>query len=231
MSITVLPKYITNKQQALRDAGTTRDKNYQSLTDVVQACRQQKKDTEMQSLEAESQWRSLFRKLRGEMTPELQAQHHSRISKRELAKEFDGLIEVMVLDKNVASLKLRRHGPEGAERAQRRPHGLCCPCDASVDAQSKVLISPDVIKTCALASRAYDVYADNPMKIIEQQVLGTLQGRIHVAMAQQNIDHPVLNEIDLTIPQETGALLELQRSPAKRMQVISELKEKRQRLQ
>ncbi len=101
----------------------------------------------------------------------------------------------------------------------------------AVDALSKALISPEVIKACALASRAYGVYADNPMKMIEQQVLGTLQGRIHVAMAKQNIDHPVLNEIGQTIPQETGALPELQSSPARRMQVVAELKEKRQRLQ
>lgn len=33
------------------------------------------------------------------MTPELQAQHHNRISKRELAKEFDGLVEEMQMDK------------------------------------------------------------------------------------------------------------------------------------
>ncbi|WP_061872342.1 hypothetical protein [Serratia marcescens] len=69
------------------------------------------------------------------------------------------------------------------------------------------------------------------MKMIEQQILGTLQGRIYVAIAQQNISHPVLNEIGLTIPQETGVLPELKRSPAKRMQVALELKEKRQRMQ
>ncbi|MDK5117157.1 NAD-dependent aldehyde dehydrogenase, partial [Serratia nevei] len=101
----------------------------------------------------------------------------------------------------------------------------------AVDALSKALISPDVIKACALASRSYGVYADNPMKMIEQQVLGTLQGRIRATMATQNIDHPVLNEIGLTIPEETGALPELQNSPAKRMQAVAELKEKRQRLQ
>ncbi|HHK8044857.1 TPA: NAD-dependent aldehyde dehydrogenase, partial [Serratia marcescens] len=102
MSTTTLPKYITDKLQALRDARAAHDRNYQALTDVVTGiarCHQQKKDTEVQSQEAESQWRTLFRKLRGEMTPELQAQHHSRISKRELAKEFDGLIEEMELDK------------------------------------------------------------------------------------------------------------------------------------
>lgn len=98
MSTTTLPKSITNKLQALRDARAAHDKNYQALTDVVNGiarCHQQKKETEVQSQEAESQWRTLFRKLRGEMAPGRQAQHHSRISKRELAKEFDGLIEEM----------------------------------------------------------------------------------------------------------------------------------------
>lgn len=235
MSTTTLPKYITDKLQALRDARAAHDKNYQALTDVVTGiarCHQQKKDTEVQSHEAESQWRTLFRKLRGEMTPELQAQHYSRISKRELAKEFDGLIEEMELDKMQLHLNCGGTAPKVVNAHKDAlttfaAHAM----HQAVDALSKALISPDVIKACALASRAYGVYADNPMKMIEQQVLGTLQGRIHVAMAQQNINHPVLNEIGLTIPEETGALPELQNSPAKRMQAVAELKEKRQRLQ
>ncbi|HFJ4332912.1 MULTISPECIES: NAD-dependent aldehyde dehydrogenase [Serratia] len=235
MSTTTLPKYITDKLHALRDARAAHDKNYQALTDVITGiarCHQQKKDTEVESHEAESQWRTLFRKLRGEMTPELQAQHHSRISTRELAKEFDGLIEEMELDKMQLHLSCGGTAPKVVDAHKDAlttfaAHAM----HQAVDALSKALISPEVIKACALASRAYGVYADNPMKMIEQQVLGTLQGRIHVAMAQQNIDHPVLNEIGLTIPEETGALPELQNSPARRMQVVSELKEKRRRLQ
>ncbi|WMW62283.1 NAD-dependent aldehyde dehydrogenase [Serratia marcescens] len=235
MSTTALPKYITDKLQALRDARATHVKNYQALTDVVTGiarCHQQKKDTEVESHEAESQWRTLFRKLRGEMTPELQAQHHSRISKRELAKEFDGLIEEMELDKMQLHLRCGDTAPKVvAAHKDALTTFAAHAMHQAVDALSKALIRPDVIKACALASRAYGVYADNPMKMIEQQVLGTLQGRIHVAMAQQNIDHPVLSEIGLTIPEETGVLPELQRSPAKSMQVALELKEKRQRLQ
>ena len=235
MSTTTLPKYITDKLHALRDARATHDKNYQALTDVITGiarCHQQKKDTEVESHEVESQWRTLFRKLRGEMTPELQAQHHSRISKRELAKEFDGLVEEMELDKMQLHLSCGSTAPKVVVAHKDAlttfaAHAM----HQAVDALSKALISPEVIKACAQASRAYGVYADNPMKMIEQQVLGTLQGRIHVAMAQQNIDHPVLNEIGLTIPEETGVLPELQNNPAKRMQAVSELKEKRQRLQ
>jgi cellobiose-specific phosphotransferase system component IIB len=235
MSTTALPQHINDKLQALRDARAAHDKNYQALTDVttgIARCHQQKKDTEVESHEAESQWRTLFRKLRGEMTPELQAQHHSRISKRELSKEFDGLIEEMELDKMYLHLSCGGTAPKvvaahEAALTAFAEHAM----SKAVDALSTALISPDVIKACALASQAYGVYGNDPMKMIEQQLLGTLQGRIHVAMAKQNIDHPVLNEIGLTIPQETGALPELQSSPARRMQVVAELKEKRQRLQ
>lgn len=235
MSSAALPKYITDKLQALRDARAAHDKNYLALTDVVTGiarCHQQKKDTEVQSQEAESQWRPLFRKLRGEMTPELQAQHHSRISKRELAKEFDGLIEEMELDKMQLHLNCGGTAPKVVSAHKDAlttfaAHAM----HQAVDALSKALISPDVIKACALASRAYGVYADNPMRMIEQQVVGTLQGRIRATMATQNIDHPVLNEIGLTIPEQTGVLQERQRCPMRQMQGVTGLAEKRQRLQ
>ncbi len=64
------------------------------------------------------------------MTPELQAQHHSRISKRELAKEFDGLIEEMELDKMQLHLNCGGTAPK-VVAAQRRPHDLCSSRDAS----------------------------------------------------------------------------------------------------
>ncbi|WP_254611117.1 hypothetical protein [Serratia proteamaculans] len=75
----------------------------------------------MESHEAECQWRTLHHKLRGEMTPELQAQHHNRISKRELAKEFDGLVEEMQMD------KMQLHFSCGGTRSG--PEGLCRTCD------------------------------------------------------------------------------------------------------
>ena len=235
MSTTALPQHINDKLQALRDARAAHDKNYQALTDVITGiarCHQQKKDTEVESHEAESQWRTLFRKLRGEMTPELQAQHHSRISKRELAKEFDGLVEEMELDKMQLHLSCGGSAPKvvAAHEAALKAfaeHAM----SKAVDALSTALISPEVIKACALAKQAYGVYGNDPMKMIEQQLLGTLKGRIHVAMAKQNIDHPVLQRY---WPDDTGRNRRIARTakqPCRRMQVATELKEKRQRLQ
>ncbi|MFN1142467.1 NAD-dependent aldehyde dehydrogenase [Serratia quinivorans] len=234
MSTTALPQHINDKLQALRDARAAHDKNYQALTDVITGiarCHQQKKDTEAESHEAESQWRTLFRKLRGEMTPELQAQHHSRISKRELAKEFDGLVEEMELDKIQFHLDCGRSAPEVVAAHETALTAFAeHTMGKAVDALSAALISPDVIKACALAKQAYSVYGDDPMKVIEQRLLGALSGHIHAATALQGIEHPVLNDIGLTKPEETGVLPELQSSPMRRMQVATELKTKRQRL-
>ncbi len=235
MSTTALPKSIADKLQALRDARAAHDKNYQALTDVVTGiarCHQQKKDTEVQSQEAESRWSTLFRKLRGEMTPERQAQHHSRISKRELAKEFDGLIEEMELDKMQLHLNCGGTAPKVVNAHK---DALTTFADhamgQAVEALRKALISPEIVKACTLAKKAYSVYGDDPVKAIEQQLLGTLRSHINVATAMQNIDHPVLNEIGLTIPQETGVLRERQKCPMRQMQGVTKLAEKRQHLQ
>lgn len=235
MNTTALPQDIADKLQALRDARDAHNKNYQALTDVVAGiarCHQQKKDTEVESHEAEGQWRTLFRKLRGEMTPELQAQHHNRIAKRELAKEFDGLIEEMELDKMQLHLNCGGTAPKviAAHKAALTAFANHAMRQA-VDALSTALISPDVIKACTLAVQAYGVYGDNPMKTIEQHLLKTLQGHILAAIAQQNIDHPVLNDIGLTIPEKSGVLPELEESPLRRGRLATELKEKRRRIQ
>ncbi|MFN1149608.1 NAD-dependent aldehyde dehydrogenase [Serratia liquefaciens] len=235
MSTTALPKHINDKLQALRDARATHDKNYLALTDVITGiarCHQQKKDTEVESHEAESQWLTLFRKLRGEMTPELQAQHHSRISKRELSKEFDGLIEKMELDKMQLHLSCGHSAPEVVAAYEAALMAFAeYAMSKVVDALSAAFISPDVIKVCALAKQAYGVYWRDPQEMLEKRLLGALSGRVIAATALQNIEHPVLNDIGLTIPTETGVLPELKNSPITRMKVARELAEKRQRLQ
>ncbi|CAI0846036.1 NAD-dependent aldehyde dehydrogenase [Serratia quinivorans] len=235
MSTTALPKHINDKLQALRDARAAHDKNYQALTDVITGiarCHQQKKDTEVESHEAEGQWRTLYRKLRGEMTPELQAQHHSRISKRELAKEFDGLVEEMEMEKMQLHLNCGSTAPKvvAAHEAALKAfaeHTM----DKAVDALDAALLSAEVVNACALAKRAYGVYWRDPRKMLEKRLLGALSGRVIAATALQNIEHPVLNDIGLTIPTETGVLPELKNSLITRMRVAKELAEKRERLQ
>ncbi|PVD45719.1 NAD-dependent aldehyde dehydrogenase [Serratia liquefaciens] len=239
MSTTALPQHINDKLQALRDARAAHDKNYQALTDVITGiarCHQQKKDTEVESHEAEGQWRTLFRKLSGEMTPELQAQHHNRISKRELTKEFDGLIEEMEMDK--IQFHLNCGGTAPKLKDAHRPAMLAFgdhAMDKAVEAIQVAVINDDVIKACTVAKQAYGVYRSFPMEVIEKRLMSvvSLLMTTHMMLntAKQPVLSPVLDEIGLIPPDAPGVSEKLQNSPAYRTQVVKELAEKRQRLQ
>lgn len=68
--------------------------------------------------EAESNWRTNFRKLRGNLTEELRAEHSQRIANRELADEFAGLLKELELDKKFAMLRCCASGKEYVEAHQ-----------------------------------------------------------------------------------------------------------------
>lgn len=99
----------------------------------------------------------------------------------------------------------------------------------AVDALGKALLSADVVNACSLAKKAYSVYHDNPIRVIEQSVLGALTTHVITATAQKNIEHPVLSEIGLAQPEETGVLPELRTNLIKRMRIATEVAEKRKR--
>ena len=54
----------------------------------------------------------------------------------------------------------------------------------AVDALSQALISPEIIKRLRAGEKAYSVYGDDPVKAIEQQLLGTLRGHITITGAE-----------------------------------------------
>lgn len=232
---TALPQHVTEKLQVLHDARAVHNKNFQALSDVVAGiarCQQQKKDTELESHEAESQWRTLFRRLRGEITPELQAQHDSRISKRELAKEFDGLIEEMELDKMELHLSCGSSAPILLDAHRTAITAFAeHTMDNAVDAFTKHILNTDVINACVIAAHAYSVYQDNATEIIGNRLMKALGVHIAASMIVQRVEHPVLKEIVPIRPEATGVLTELQNSPIRRMQAETELAEQRLRLQ
>lgn len=66
------------------------------INDITTAIARSKKEREAaieNGKEAETNWRTRFRDLRGAITPELRAEHSQRIASRELAEEFTGLIK------------------------------------------------------------------------------------------------------------------------------------------
>lgn len=71
---------------------------------AINNCQQQKEAAQSQSQQAEGEWRSRFRLLRGAMTEDMKQQHLQRIAQRELAGELDGLIAELELDKDRQAL-------------------------------------------------------------------------------------------------------------------------------
>ncbi|MDU6410900.1 MAG: hypothetical protein E6560_08040 [Yersiniaceae bacterium] len=65
--------------------------------------------------DAESNWCTRFRNLRGNLTDELRAEHSQRIASRELADKFGGLLKELALDKQEAMLKCCGSGKEYVE--------------------------------------------------------------------------------------------------------------------
>ncbi|MDT1790779.1 capsid protein, partial [Salmonella enterica subsp. enterica serovar Oslo] len=70
----------------------------------IERCKQERQTALDESAEAEQDWRSRFRTLRGNLTPEMKAEHSKRIASRELADEFTGLIAELETDRTRAML-------------------------------------------------------------------------------------------------------------------------------
>jgi hypothetical protein len=97
---------ITDKLSAFTAARDTHAASMQVLKEIdtsIERCKQERQ-TALMRAEAEQDWRSRFRTLRGSLTPEMKAEHSRRIASRELADEFTGLIAELETDRTRAML-------------------------------------------------------------------------------------------------------------------------------
>lgn len=93
---------INNALEAFSKAKSVHTENMLKLNDIDAAINRSEKERQNalnESAEAEQNWRTRFRELRGMMTPELKAEHSQRVAGRELAEEFTALIAELEDDK------------------------------------------------------------------------------------------------------------------------------------
>ena len=93
---------INNALEAFSKAKSAHTENMLKLNDIDAAITRSEKERQNalnESAEAEQNWRTRFRELRGMMTPELKAEHSQRVAGRELAEEFTALIDELNDDK------------------------------------------------------------------------------------------------------------------------------------
>lgn len=100
-------QHVTDKLSAFTAARDTHVTSMQALKEIdtsIERCKQERQTALDESTEAEQDWRSRFRTLRGSLTPEMKAEHSRRIASRELADEFTGLIAELETDRTRAML-------------------------------------------------------------------------------------------------------------------------------
>lgn len=98
-----------------RDAHREKMKAFNAIGADITRCEKERQAAIEAGKEAESSWRTNFRKLRGNLTDELRAEHSQRIASRELADEFAGLLKELELDKQSAMLSCCESGKEYVE--------------------------------------------------------------------------------------------------------------------
>lgn len=216
--------HITDKLSAFTAARDTHAASMQVLKEIdtaIERCKQGGRPPTDESTEAEQDWRSRFRTLRGSLTPEMKAEHSRRIASRELADEFTGLIAELETDRTRAMLNACSTGNKYLSA-----HEDAFTAYAGAEwAQAVNAIPVTLIRAFLLRVRALEMKG-----VSAPQSVAT--GELRDALSRQGIlyqfdmtQEPVLSVTGMHRPQITGVDTELLRSPAKRMMLARKLAE------
>jgi len=217
-------QHITDKLTvftAARDSHATSMQALKEIDTSIERCKQERQTALDESAEAEQDWRSRFRTLRGNLTPEMKTEHSKRIASRELADEFTGLIAELETDRSRVMLNACSTGNN-----YRSAHGDVFTAYAGAEwVQAISAVPVALIRAFLLRIRALEMKGESaPQSVAIGELHDALnrQGSLyHFDMKQE----PVLSVTGMQRPQITGVDMELLRSPAKRMMLGRKLAE------
>ncbi|HED6272316.1 TPA: capsid protein [Enterobacter sichuanensis] len=217
-------QHVTDKLSAFTAARDTHATSMQALKEIdtsIERCKQERQIALDESTEAEQDWRSRFRTLRGSLTPEMKAEHSRRIASRELADEFTGLIAELETDRTRAMLNAC-----STANKYLSAHDDAFTAYASAEwAQAVNAVPVALIRAFLLRIRALEMKGESaPQSVVISELRDALsrQGSLyHFDMKQE----PVLSVTGMHRPQITDVDTELLRSPAKRMMLARKLAE------
>ena len=217
-------QHVTDKLSAFTAARDTHAASMQALKEIdasVERCKQERQTALNESAEAELDWRSRFRTLRGSLTPEMKAEHSRRIASRELADEFTGLIAELETDRTRAMLNACSTASKYLSA-----HDDAFTAYAGAEwAQAVNTLPAALIRAFLLRIRALEMKGDSaPQSVAIGELRDALsrQGSLYQFDMKQE---PVLSVTGMHRPQITGVDMELLRSPAKRMMLARKLSE------
>lgn len=213
---------ITDKLSAFTAARDTHAASMQALQEIdtsIERCKQERQTALSESAEAEQDWRSRFRTLRGNLTPEMKAEHSKRIASRELADEFTGLIAELETDRTRAML----NACSTASKYLSAHEDAFTAYSGAEWTQAVNAVPVTIIRAFLLRVRTLEMKGDSaPQSVAIGELRDALsrQGSLyHFDMKQE----PVLSVTGMHRPQITGVDMELLRSPAKRMMLARKL--------
>lgn len=217
-------QHITDKLSTFTAARDTHSASMQELKEIdtsIERCKQERQTALSESAEAEQDWRSRFRTLRGNLTPEMKAEHSKRIASRELADEFTGLIAELETDRTRAMLNACSTASKYLSA-----HDDAFTAYAGAEWTQVVNTLPvALIRAFLLRIRALEMKGDSAPQSV---AIGELRDALNRQGSLYHFDmkhEPVLAVTGMHQPQITGVDMELLRSPARRMKLARKLAE------
>lgn len=208
------------------------------INDITAAIARSKKEREAaieNGKEAETNWRTRFRSLRGNLTDELRAQHSQRIVSRELAEEFTGLIEELEFEHEGEMIKAVHTG-----HAYVNAHSAAFTqyvegqWEAAMRNLSPTLVRAVRLKLLSLRlndrGRHTDPRHQEPEAILAREVGKVLADKAEAARLDMDAE-PVVSEIGVHRPALTGVDMKLYKSPCAMHLLVQGRKEKLEKQQ
>lgn len=212
---------------------TERMKAYNGICADIARCEKEQQAAIEAGKEAESNWRTSFRNLRGNLTDELRAEHSQRIGSRELADEFGGLLKELALDRQEAMLKCCGSGKEYVESHRESFTGF-----ADSHWQSALRnVSPSLLWAIKLRIHREELsptFAGEDRDRIKDvaYLVGEALTQAAAALPDSVLkEAPLLENIGLHRPALTGIDMDLFTRPLRRQKLAESIRAQRAKLQ
>ncbi|RRZ92325.1 hypothetical protein [Erwinia sp. 198] len=222
----------------LEETRTAHTAQMMKINDITAAITRSKKEREAaieNGKEAETNWRTRFRSLRGNLTDELRAQHSQRIVSRELAEEFTGLIEELEFEHEGEMIRAVHtgHAYVNAHNAAFTQY-VEGQWEAAMRNLSPTLVRAVRLKLLSLRlndrGRHTDRHHEEPEVILAREVGKVLADKAEAARLDMDAE-PVVSEMGVYRPALTGVDMKLYNSPASIHKLVYERKEKLEKQQ
>ncbi|MDT3566473.1 capsid protein [Cronobacter malonaticus] len=206
---------------AAKDAHAASMHTLKDIDTSIERCKQERQAALEESTQAEQDWRSRFRSLRGNLTPEMKAEHGRRIASRELADEFTGLIAELENDRKRAMLGACTTGNK-----YRAAYDDALSTYAGAQwSQALAAVPATLVRAFVLRTRALEMKGEASPQSVALAELRDVLSRLGDEYQFDMTQEPVLSVTGMHRPHLAGVDTELLNSPAKRMMLAKALAE------